>query len=251
LGLVDERLDGDMRLAMRMVSLGRAARSKAGIKVRQPLATAYLKPRAHSEEDGLRRLEGQMLEELNVKQLAFVRDESEFVTYQIRAKAALLGPKYGRELADIQRALQDIDPSAVARDVAAGEPVTAGEWQLMPDEVEVIATDKPGFCAAQESGYFVAVPTAITQELADEGLARELVHRLQTMRRNAGFDIADRIVTYYQGGNDVRRVMGSFGDYLRQETLSRELVEGEPPPDAHQEEHTVDGQQIRLAVQRK
>ncbi|MCJ7491114.1 MAG: DUF5915 domain-containing protein, partial [Dehalococcoidia bacterium] len=96
----------------------------------------------------------------------------------------------------------------------------------------------------------VAIDTNVTPALADEGLARELVHRLQTMRRNAGFDIADRITTYYQGGEDIRRVMAGFGDYLRQETLSRELVEGEPPADAHQEEHTVDGQRVRLAVRR-
>jgi hypothetical protein len=70
------------------------------------------------------------------------------------------------------------------------------------------------------------------------------------MRRNAAFDIADRIVTYYQDGDDLRRVMENFDEYVRQETLSRELVEGEPPPDAHKEEHTVDGHRVLLAVRR-
>jgi isoleucyl-tRNA synthetase len=250
ISLVDERLEEETRLVMRIVSLGRAARSRAGIKVRQPLSRAYLKVRAPSEQDALRHLESQVLEELNVKQLTFVKDEGEFVTYQVKPNAALLGPKYGPDLPDVERELKALEPGAVAEMVAQGTPIKAGEWLLEPEEVQVSAIDGEGFCTALEAGYAVVIATDVTSELADEGLARELVHRLQTMRRNAGFDIADRIVTYYQGEEGIRRVMTSFGDYVRQETLSRELVEGKPPADAHQEEHTVDGQPVQLAVQR-
>jgi len=103
---------------------------------------------------------------------------------------------------------------------------------------------------AEEGGYTVALDTAITPELVDEGLAREIVHRLQTMRKNAGFEIADYITTHYQGDTDITRVLRQFEGYVRQETLSRELVEGPPPEGAYVEEHKLGGQSVRLAVKR-
>ena len=250
MSLVDERLDGEIRLVMRLVGLGRSARSKAGIKVRQPLARAFIKVRARSEQAAVRSLAGQIQEELNVKELTLVDEESEFVSYEARPNPAALGQKYGRELGAIGEALRDLDPRAVADALSRREPVIAGRWTLEPGEIDVAAHDREGFATAAEYGYLVAIPSEITPELADEGLAREIVHRLQTMRRNAAFDIADRIVTYYRDGDDLRRVMTTFGDYVRQETLSLELVEGEAPPDAHQEEHTVDGHRVRLAVRK-
>jgi isoleucyl-tRNA synthetase len=187
--LVDERLMADTRLVMRIASLGRNARSKAGIKVRQPLQRVLVKPRYPAEREGLERLSPQILDELNVKELAVVGDEAEL----------------------------------------------QGE----------------GLAVAAEGGYAVALATTITPELADEGLARDLVHRLQTMRKNAGFDIADYIVTYYQGSEELCRIMQTHADYIRQETLSRELIEGSPPASAHVEEQRIAGQAITLAVERR
>ena len=251
LSLVDERLDEETRLVMRLVSLGRAARSKAGIKVRQPLARAYVKVRARSDEEAARRLEGQILDELNVKELVLGRDEGKFVEFQVRPNAALLGPKYGGALREIEEALRGLDAASVASAVAEGEPVAVGSWTLEPAELLVSATDREGYSTSMESGYVVTVPTEIGPELLDEGLAREIVHRLQTMRRSAGFDIADRIVTYYQDDADIRRVMTGFGDYIRGETLSVDLRAEEPPADAHREEQTIDGHNnIWLAVRR-
>ena len=248
--LVDDRLEEETRLVMRIASLGRAARSKAAVKVRQPLARAYVTMKARPEEEALQRLVGQIIEELNVKEVTPVRSESDFVDYQVRLNRALLGPKYGQAVNDIESELRKLDAAAVAQSVAAGEPVSAGQWTLEPAELQVNVVDKEGYRTAIESGYAVTVPTEISPELRDEGLARELVHRLQTMRRNAGFDIADRITTYYDGGEDIRRVMQSFGDYVRQETLSLELVEGESAADAYREEQTVDGHHVLLAVRR-
>jgi isoleucyl-tRNA synthetase len=186
--LVDEGLMADTRLVMRVASLGRNARAKAGIKVRQPLAKVLVWPRHPAEAEALHRLAPQVLDELNVKELA----------------------------------------------VAAEEAALQGE----------------GLALAEEGGYAVALDTAITPELANEGLARDLVHRLQTMRKNAGFDIADYIATHYQGDADIARVLRQFEDYVRQETLSRELVEGPPPQDAYVEEHKLAGRSVRLAVKR-
>jgi isoleucyl-tRNA synthetase len=186
--LVDQRLMDETRLVMRVVSLGRAARSRAGIKVRQPLSRVVVRTRSPSEGRGLQRLESQILEELNVKSLDLAEGDS------------------------------DLDGFTVAED---------------------------------EAGYAVGLDTAITPELADEGLARELVRRIQNLRRAAGFQISDHIATYYQGPPRLRAVLQKHGDYVRQETLSEELTEGSPPEGAHAEEQKLDGEPITLAVLRR
>jgi isoleucyl-tRNA synthetase len=183
LGKVDEQLAADTRLAMKVSSLGRAARSNAGIKVRQPLARVFVEVRSKGERDALERVKSQIVEELNVKDVV------------IQAPTATAG-------------------------VSAPEPV-------------------------------VSIDNNITPELADEGTARELVHRLQTMRRSAGFDIADYIITYYQGGPLVQRVIVKHGPYIKQETLSRDLIEGIPKEGAYTERHRIAGEEVVLGVRRE
>jgi isoleucyl-tRNA synthetase len=196
-------------------------------------------------------LQALLLDELNVKSISVIESEEEFLSYEVKPDLSVLGPRYGGQVGAIQEALRRADPASVARAVASGVPVRIDGWELTAEDVLVSSVDREGYASAEEAAYVVVVATALTPELADEGLAREVVHRLQTMRRNAGFEIADRIVTHYQGGEALRRVMKRFADYVRQETLSLELVEGEPPPGAHVETHTLDGQQVTLAVQRR
>lgn len=185
---IDKQLAANTRLVMKVSSLGRAARSKAGIKVRQPLAKVVISVSSGGERESLEKLKPQVLEELNVKGLEFVDDVAEL--------------------------------------------------------------DKPGYVVSSEAGYTVAVPTEISPELVAEGMAREIVHRLQTMRRSAGFDIADYIITYYQGEAYIRQVMADFSNYIKQETLSRQLTEGVPEEGVFTESHKLGGYDILLGVKR-
>jgi isoleucyl-tRNA synthetase len=241
---------------MRLVSLGRSARSKAQIKVRQPLPRVFAKVRAEVEEDALRRMESQLLDELNVRALVIIHDEADFVRYEVKPNLPVVGPKYGGDVGKIRQALAAQDPAAVAAAVAQGRSVDAGGYQLEPGEVLVTTVEREGFASAQEAGYIVVVDTELTPELRDEGLARELVHRIQNLRREAGFDISDRITTYWQGdpstgsGQALRRVLQTHADYIKGETLSLSLVEGEPSADAHRSEQNVDGHALVLAVAR-
>jgi isoleucyl-tRNA synthetase len=188
LSLVDEQLANSTHLAMQVSSMGRAARAKANLKVRQPLARVLVKVRTEAEKASLERMASQVLEELNVKEL---------------------------------------------------------------QAVDSLPADKhPDWPVAEEGGVVVIIDTDLTPELADEGLARELVHRLQTLRRSAGFDIADYIETYYQGGPAVKRVMEKFAPYIRQETLSRKLAEGNPPEGGFSKSQVIDGNKVMLAVKR-
>ena len=126
--------------------------------------------------------------------------------------------------------------------------------ELNVKSLELVATvadlDKPGYVVNSEGNCVVAVPTEISPELAMEGMAREVVHRLQTMRRSAGFDIADHIITYYQGDAYMKRVMGDFADYVKQETLSTELVEGIPEKTDLTESYKLGGYEILLGVRK-
>src|SRR5205823_5479037 len=146
--------------------------------------------------------------------------------------------------------------SEVARTVASGDAVGVAGKQLAPDEILVNAREKEGFASAEENGAVVIVSSELTPALLQEGLAREIVHRIQTLRKDAGFEIADRIKTYYasggngEGAGPLRDAMQRYGDYVKQETLSVELSQDAPPDGVHAETAQIDGQQITLAVMR-
>jgi isoleucyl-tRNA synthetase len=185
---IDKHLAADIRLVMRVSSLGRAARSEAGIKVRQPLAGLLVKVRPGRQKDALKHLASQVLEEVNVKELDIVDDM----------------------------------PSTKHKD-----------WPLV-----------------SEGDLTVMLDTDISPELAAEGTAREIVRRLQNMRRSAGFDIADHIITYYQGEAYIRQVMADFAEYIKQETLSEQLVQGVPGEGVYTESYKLDGHDLLLGVKR-
>ena len=247
--LVDERLERAVRLAMRIASLGRAARAKAGIRVRQPLARALVQTHP-GDADLLPAIERQVLDELNVKALEPVEGVGRTV---VRPNLPLLGPRLGKDLAALRAALAAADLQAVAAQLREGGAASVGEFTLSAEELLVTIEDPPGMAAASEEGggLAVAVDTALTETLRAEGFARELVHHIQNMRRGAGFDIADRIVTYVDGADAAAlAVLEAHGAYLRQETLSVEVVAGPPAEDAHAERHSVEGASLMLGVAR-
>ena len=203
--LVDEGLMQATRLAMRIASMGRSARSKAGLKVRQPLASVMVTTRTPEEQGYLTLVEPQVLEELNIKELRVLGEEDHL--YQ------------------------------QAREAAGGQSEA------------VVAVG--GYSVALEGGYMVAVDASVTPKLAEEGLARELVHRIQNLRRAAQFELTDHIVSYYQSPEQISRVMqGSFADFIRQETLSEKLVESPPPGEAKAETVKLEGMDVTLGVRR-
>ncbi len=252
--LIDEALIADTRMAMRMVSLGHAARMKAGIKVRQPLGRTLFKMRTEDEAASLKRLEPQVAEELNTKELGLLNDVADVADYAVSAIPAVVGKKYGALFPKIRAALAAGNAYEAAQHIQAGEPVEVavdGEVvALLPEELEVRLTPRAGYAVVEEGGYVAAVSTELTPALIKEGLARELVRRIQTMRKDADFRIQDTIVVYYQAGDALKDVMQSFADYIRQETLATELREGGGPEGAFAQEASLDGETLRLALVR-
>jgi isoleucyl-tRNA synthetase len=184
---IDKELSDSTRLAMKISSLGRAARSKAGIKVRQPLDATDVSGISSKEKESLERIETQILDELNVKNLRY----SEGVNW----------------------------------------------------------LEKKGYVVNSDGHYTVAMPTEISPELQAEGMAREIVHRLQTLRRSAGFNIDDRIVAYYQGDDYIKYVIRTWEAYIEMETLSALLAEP-PNEDTFSESYKLGGHEILLGVKK-
>ena len=203
--LVDEPLMEATRLAMKVASMGRGARSKAGLKVRQPLASVAIKTRTAAEREYIQQVRPQVLEELNIKDIQVLDDDS---------------PLFQQAQTQAGNTTETI--------------VSVGHYT-----------------AALEGGYMVAVDGAITPELAEEGLAREVVHRIQNMRRSANFEVTDRIVTFYQGPDEFSQLMqGNFSGYIQEETLSERLVDGPPEEGASSETAKIEGVEITLGVLR-
>ena len=248
--LIDQRLSDATRLAMRLSSMGRAARSKAGLKVRQPLEHALVRLRSTDEVALLSQVAPQVRDELNVKQIEPVTDEGDVLEYKVQPNLRLLGPKYGAELRNIVAALNDANPADIHQQVRSGNPVAVNGVVLEPDEVLVETLDKDGYAVSNEGGYTVAVSTEVSETLRLEGDARELVHGIQNMRRSADFDIADHIVTYYESSPELDAIIAAHSDYIRQETLSRELVSAKPVDDAYTETLKVNSIEATVGVRR-
>ena len=250
--LIDEELVEDTRLVMRLVSLGHGARNRAGFKLRQPLAQALFQVRSESEAESLRRLADQVLDELNVKELVFLEDAGQVVDHRVDPVSRLLGSKYGALFPKIRTALAKLDQAELARHVQAGETIALEvEGQavdLLPEELEVRTEPREGYAVAEEAGYLAAISTTLDDDLIREGLARELVRRIQTMRKEAGFRIEDRIATYYQAGPALWEVLEALGQYIKGETLSTELIEGDPPAEAHVQVFEIEGEEITFGL---
>ncbi|MCD6290511.1 MAG: isoleucine--tRNA ligase [Anaerolineae bacterium] len=254
IAMIDQQLMADVRLAQRVVSLGHAARQAARIKVRQPLAQAVVYLRSSEERDALRRVADQVIEELNVKTLRIVNSPEELVDIEIHPLPAQLGPKYGALFPQLRAAIEQLDPRRVAEPLRAGQTITiqvgTEEVDLQPDEVEVRTRPRPPYSTAEETGCVVAVDTTLTPELRAEGDAREIVRRIQNLRKEAGLELSDRIVAYVRGASRLARALADFGDYVAGETLAVHIEPGTPPPDAPRVSFRLDDEEITIGIMR-
>jgi isoleucyl-tRNA synthetase len=247
---VDPELMRAVDLTMRLASLGRAARDRARLKVRQPVGQLFVKVRSGEEAGFVRRLADHLLEELNAKELVFLEDEGTLVEYRVKPRFDVLGPRLGPELPRLTQLLAGQDPRQVVAELRASGRVVLDGVELSTEDLAVEVVPRAGYAAAEEAGYLVAISTEVTPDLAAEGLARELVRRIQTLRKEAGFELSDRIVVYYQGDPEVEAVFESHGDYIAAETLAVRLVRGERPASARGTDLRLNGRPVRLGVER-
>jgi isoleucyl-tRNA synthetase len=251
--LLDEALQNDMTIARQVVALGHATRANASLKVRQPLARAVAVV-APEQREGLLRMKDLVADELNVKAVELAANEAELITYKLLPNNKSLGPKFGALFPRVRAALAEADPAAAVAALRAGQPLTltvdGQPVDLQPDDVLINPLPRPGFAVASEGAVVVALDTTLTPELKAEGLAREVVRRIQDLRKSAGFDIADRVVTYYASSPGLADAITGYASYIKAETLSLDLRSGDLPADAPSAEDRFDGETLRLALVR-
>jgi isoleucyl-tRNA synthetase len=251
---VQSDLLAQMALTRQVTSLGLGARSTVSLKVRQPLGKALVHVR---EGQGAltEAFTAIVAEELNVKALQFVADEAALLRFEVLPNSKLLGPRLGGQFPKVRAALAASNPAEVVHRVQAGSVVALsvdGETiELTPEEIVIRTHPAEGLAVATEKGVTVAVDTAITQALRTEGLAREIVRRIQVMRKDAGFNIEDRILTYSLAEGELSEAVATWVEYIKAETLSLELVPAAAPPESYCETHTIEGMTLTLGVQRQ
>ncbi|HPI71807.1 MAG TPA: isoleucine--tRNA ligase [bacterium] len=248
----DEKLEARMDLVRRVVSLGRSLRNEAAIKTRQPLAGIYIVAPTQKRRDLIRGMESLVLEELNVKQIKFVEQESELVSKKAEPVFKNLGPKFGKVVNRAAEAIRAFTDEEIQRLLDAGHRslvVDGHEYRIEATDITVQTENRAGLLAATEGDLTVAVETLLTEELTYEGLAREFVNRVQNMRKEAKFEVTDRIHIWLTASAPFLQAVERMRDYVSNETLCESLRYNETGG-THQKEWKIDEESISVGIAR-
>lgn len=258
--LIDRQLLGDMGLLIETVSLGRAARQSAGLRVRLPLSELLVRTtRNNGSAEGLSRFEDELREELNVKRVRFLNIEDGLVEYHFKPNLPVLGKKHGRLIPSIRVALSELKGEAAIKTahlLEMGQPIDlhldGHVLQLQPGDVLIAATSAAGYAVAEEEGLLVALNTTLTPELEHEGIARDLVRFVQDARKLANFAITDRINLALQAEDllNLEPVLTFYGDSIRAETLACTLTPGTIPEGYFEVEAELETGCVTIGIQR-
>lgn len=251
--LVDEPLVEEVDQVIRLVKAGRALRNKSGIKVRQPVAELVIRPEAGIDADALKNYEQHIKEELNVKQVTYISDDAELVQYNLKVDFKTLGPKYGKDLPKIQKVLADLPVMEAVKRLRAqlGLPVQLNGRTVTLEHDEVVLETKPkeNFLVLESDGSLLGLDTHLTDELLSEGVARDLVRHIQELRKEANFEMNDRIHLYYEGSDKIRNAFTQHAGYIKAETLSLDISDT-VAGDAFSKEVKLSGEQVKLGVKK-
>ena len=247
---IDPALEAGMAEVLDIVVLGRAARNSSNIKNRQPLAKIMVASERKAElSEGLLAI---ARDELNVKQFEKMTNAGEYVVYKLKPQLKTLGPKYGKHLGSIKKFLEECDAAKVVATVKSGESykVTLGdaEIELGYDDLLISSESVEGFVSASDGGMTVVLDVHLTPELIDEGIERELVSRIQTMRKEAGFEVTDRICVYYEASENAARVLTERADSLCGAVLASSVSVGTTT--GYTKQWDINGESVTLTVKK-
>ncbi|MBR7071900.1 MAG: isoleucine--tRNA ligase [Clostridia bacterium] len=245
---INPALEAEMEQVLEIVVLGRAARNGAARKNRQPLSAIYIQSDLQLPEfctDIIR-------DELNVKSVVFTDSADSFVSYSFKPQLKTVGPKFGKQLNEIRTALSELDGSAAKAELDANGklvlPLSSGRVELLTEDLLIEPQQKEGFYTVSDRGVTVAIDTVLTPELVEEGIVRELISKIQTMRKEADFNVMDHITVTLSGDTDVLAVALKFADTISGDTLANSIEAVTPVGNV--KEWDINGKTVTIGVQR-
>jgi isoleucyl-tRNA synthetase len=253
--MVDADLEALMDTAIRVASLGRTVRNEAGIKIRQPLSEMLIRDNAGRCESmlGHDEIQSIVVDELHIRRLGFMEDVGKTVSYKAAPNFPALGRRFGKNVPDVAEKIRGLPADLLESFQQSGEVVVTtaeGEATLGRDELSVVVEGQAPFAAWEEHGVTVALNMEIDDELRMEGIAREIVNRLQNLRKKAGYDVGDRIDIRYSGAGLADEVFAREGELIRAETLARSC-DKESPGWPESTELELEGERICLWIRRE
>ncbi len=246
--MVDTQLEYDMELVLSIVVMGRAARNGANRKNRQPLAEMFVK----APEELSDYYKAIIADELNIKKVTFTDDVSAFTSYSFKPQLKTLGPKYGKQLNEIRTLLAEIDGSAAKKELDSTGVlklnISIGEIELKEEDllIEMIANAR--YYSLEENGITVAIDTLLTDELIEEGFVREIVSKVQTMRKEAGFNVEDHICIYADGNDKILQILQRNQDGVAGDTLADKIVCGQLQ--GYTKEWDINGETVSFGIEK-
>ncbi len=224
---LDEDLSRRVDVVIKTVELGRAARNKANLKVRQPLASISVFFPGEKDRSYAVDLKDQILDELNIKELTVVETADDLVQYDIKPNLGLLGPKYGKDMGTIRNLILQADPQQLLKQSKSGEAISLSDeqnsFELLAEELLVSTIEPEGKAVVEEAGVVVAVETELSDALISEGIARDFIRNVQNMRKDAEFDVSDRIRIFIDADVSLTTIIKEHQEYIANETLAEEI----------------------------
>ena len=245
---IDKDLEADMKELLEIVVLGRACRNTANIKNRQPIGTMYVKAEKKMSEFDT----DIIADELNVKEVKFADDVESFISYSFKPQLRTVGPKYGKLLGGIRQALTDINGTAAMNELRTNGvlklDINGNDVELTEEDLLIETAQTEGYVSESDGETSVVLDTNLTPELIEEGFVREIISKIQTMRKEAGFEVMDKIVVYAHGNDKIQDVMKAHEDEIKSEVLADEMVLGET--DGYVKEWNINKEAVTMGVKK-
>lgn len=245
--MIDQELEDKMDEVLKVVVMGRAARNTAAMKNRQPIARMFVKGRVLPEF-----YQEIIEEELNVKKVVFTDDVREFTSYTFKPQLKTVGPKYGKLLGKIRQALAEIDGNQ-AMDTLNETGVLTFDFdgqkvELTKEDLLIDMAQKDGFVSEGDNTMTVVLDTNLTPELIEEGFVREIVSKIQTMRKEAGFEVMDHIAVYEEGSEKIETILKTNEETVRGEVMADRIEYGKTA--GYVKEWNINGEKVTLGVEK-
>ena len=245
---IDKDLEADMKELLEIVVLGRACRNTANIKNRQPIGTMYVKAEKKMGEF----YTDIIADELNIKEVKFADDVESFISYSFKPQLRTVGPKYGKLLGGIKQALTDIDGTAAMKELRGNGvlklDINGNDVELTEEDLLIETAQTEGYVSESDGETSVVLDTNLTPELIEEGFVREIISKIQTMRKEAGFEVMDKIKVYAHGNDKIQEVMKAHEDEIKSEVLADEMVLGET--DGYVKEWNINKETVTMGVKK-